>query len=207
MALGSASGLRSFNPSLLRFLHHHVRSRLVCRVEQQVGDWLDKQGVQKVCDFFLVGKLESAFKRDPTRISSVQKHNSEITHQTPFKCIGPILTTLRTFSLLRIPSLRPRVMPATLSSLVPLIIRLSTTLSTGSKHKLCVRRTFSASNADTLGFNLITETSLVFPQRRGNPRFGAGGSGLSGRVVHVPLLGLSGVVGVWYLGRHCMVCH
>jgi hypothetical protein len=44
------------------------------------------------------------------------------TYQTPFRCIGPILTTWRTFSLFNIPSLRPLVMPATFSSFVPLIM-------------------------------------------------------------------------------------
>lgn len=39
--------------------------------------------------------------------------------------MGPILTTWRTFSLLRIPSRRPRVMPATFNSFVPLIMWLS----------------------------------------------------------------------------------
>jgi len=42
-------------------------------------------------------------------------------YQTPFKCIGPILTTCLVFSDLRIPSRRPRVMPATFRSFVPLI--------------------------------------------------------------------------------------
>jgi hypothetical protein len=47
------------------------------------------------------------------------------TYHTPFRCMGPILTTLRAFSLLRMPSRRPLVIPATFSSLVPLIIWLS----------------------------------------------------------------------------------
>lgn len=47
------------------------------------------------------------------------------TYQTPFKCMGPILTTCRTFSLFKIPSRRPRVMPATFNSFVPLIMWLS----------------------------------------------------------------------------------
>lgn len=50
---------------------------------------------------------------------------SKDTYHTPFRCMGPIFTTWRTFSLLRIPSLLPRVMPATLRSLVPLIMWLS----------------------------------------------------------------------------------
>lgn len=41
------------------------------------------------------------------------------------RCIGPILTTCRTFSLFRIPSLLPRVIPATLRSFVPFIMWLS----------------------------------------------------------------------------------
>mgnify|MGYP006976744676 CR=1 FL=1 len=46
-------------------------------------------------------------------------------YQTPLRCIGPILTTWRIFSLFRMPSRRPRVIPATFRSLVPLIMWLS----------------------------------------------------------------------------------
>lgn len=49
-------------------------------------------------------------------------------YHTPFKCIGPILTTFFCFSLFKIPSLRPRVMPTTLSNLVPFIMWLSVSL-------------------------------------------------------------------------------
>lgn len=41
------------------------------------------------------------------------------------RCIGPILTTWRIFSLFKMPSRRPRVMPATFNNLVPLIMALS----------------------------------------------------------------------------------
>lgn len=57
------------------------------------------------------------------------------TYQTPFKCIGPIFTTWRSFSLLRIPSRRPRVMPATFSSFVPLIMWLSAKQQVSKKKK------------------------------------------------------------------------
>lgn len=40
---------------------------------------------------------------------------------TPLRFIAPILTTYRTFSDLRMPSRRPLVIPATFSSLVPLM--------------------------------------------------------------------------------------
>ena len=43
-------------------------------------------------------------------------------YHTPLRCIGPIFTTCRNFSLFKIPSRRPLVIPATLRSLVPLII-------------------------------------------------------------------------------------
>lgn len=50
--------------------------------------------------------------------------------QTPLRYIVPIFTTCRTFSLFRIPSRRPRVMPATFRSLVPLIMLLSSLRAT-----------------------------------------------------------------------------
>ena len=58
-------------------------------------------------------------------VNILRSGGEKLSYQTPLRCIGPILTTCRIFSLLRIPSRRPRVMPATLSSLVPLIMWLS----------------------------------------------------------------------------------
>ncbi len=58
------------------------------------------------------------------------KEPAQITYHTPFKCIGPIFTTCRVFSLFRIPSRRPRVMPATFNNFVPLIMWLSVTQPT-----------------------------------------------------------------------------
>jgi len=57
---------------------------------------------------------------------TVYKFGYQFTYQTPLRCIGPILTTCLVFSLLRMPSRRPRVIPATFRSFVPLIIWLST---------------------------------------------------------------------------------
>lgn len=53
-------------------------------------------------------------------------HKPGWSYQTPLRCIGPILTTFRSFSLLRIPSRRPLVIPTTFSNFVPLILWLST---------------------------------------------------------------------------------
>lgn len=66
----------------------------------------------------------SCAKFEPPSDGRDFKKKSE-TYQTPLRCMGPIFTTCRTFSLLRMPSRRPRVMPATFNSLVPLIIWLS----------------------------------------------------------------------------------
>lgn len=80
--------------------------------------------------------------------------------QTPLRCIGPILTTCLVFSLLRMPSLRPLVMPATLRSLVPLIMWLSSRRAThtpfastwkqrlpSSSHNVAVTRGFMPGGA------------------------------------------------------------
>jgi hypothetical protein len=85
-------------------------------------------------------------------------------YQTPLRCIGPILTTCLVFSLFRIPSLRPRVIPATFSSLVPLIMWLSmntqSAIDIGNKR---ISHTFTASDADTFGLDLEAKATFVFP--------------------------------------------
>jgi hypothetical protein len=112
------------------------------------------------------------------------------TYQTPFKCIGPILTTCFCFSLLRIPSRRPLVMPATLRSLVPLIIWLSDRTRNVRKLDLRLRtsrrHTFSSGNAGTLDVNLEAQSSLILPKSSRNPRLHARGCNLS-RCIHIHL--------------------
>ena len=96
---------------------------------------MNKERVEHLCDLLLVRKFERTIIRDPTvclsiAFSTFQSGQVVETYQTPFRCMGPILTTCRTFSLFRIPSRRPLVMPATFSNLVPLIMWLSA-------HRLC----------------------------------------------------------------------
>lgn len=94
-------------------------------------------------------------------------------YQTPFKCIGPILTTCRVFSLFKMPSRRPRVMPATLSSLVPLIMWLSAEqLEHGHTSEQTVR-TFATRNTNAFSFNLEAQTAFIFPQSSGHTRLHA----------------------------------
>lgn len=107
------------------------------------------------------------------------------TYQTPFKCIGPIFTTWRSFSLFKIPSRRPRVIPATFSNFVPLIIWLSVRYPCqieGFQNwaYLPTSLTLSPCNAYTLGLHLITKTALVFPQSSSYSWFGSWWSNLAG---------------------------
>lgn len=86
--------------------------------------WWTNKGYSRSVIFSLLAKSRARSKG----ILTSQRGSSGAgnrTYHTPFRCIGPILTTLRTFSLLRMPSRRPLVIPATLSSLVPLIMWLS----------------------------------------------------------------------------------
>lgn len=87
--------------------------------------------------------------------------------------MGPILTTWRTFSLFKMPSRRPRVIPATFNSLVPLIMWLSATSVSHQAlllHSEALKPTFTSSDADASSLNLETETPFVLPQRGGNAR-------------------------------------
>ena len=87
--------------------------------------------------------------------------------------MGPILTTWRTFSLFRMPSRRPRVIPATFNSLVPLIMWLSATSVSHparSLHAGAVKPTFTSSDANSSSLNLETETPLILPERGGHTR-------------------------------------
>lgn len=134
----------------------------------------------------------------------------ENSYHTPFKCIGPILTTWRIFSLLRIPSRRPRVIPATLSSLVPLIIWLSVCcfISECEPNPLEYGEslTFSSGDADTLRFHLVAETTLIFPQCGRDSRFGSWRCDLSSGIIDVSLKRRSSRVCI-ALGRNRMVCY
>lgn len=111
-----------------------------------------KQWIQKLGDFLLIRKVQCAVKRYPAgpRVSlnegekiCIYPHKGTATYHTPLRCIGPIFTTCRTFSLFKIPSRLPRVIPATFNSLVPLIMWLSYKIQSlvSQKHKwgrMCV---------------------------------------------------------------------
>lgn len=124
----------TFSFSAFRRRHRHVCS-LIGRVIEQVVDVVHEKRVQQLCNFFLVGKVEGTLERNPKiesaafletfRCAKKERRGKKRTHQTPFRCIGPIFTTCLVFSLLRIPSRRPRVIPATFSSFVPFIMWLS----------------------------------------------------------------------------------
>lgn len=125
------------------------------------------------------------------------------TYHTPFKCMGPIFTTWRIFSLFRMPSRRPLVIPATLSSFVPLIMELSALVSLPITSSGYIRRTFSPGNAHALGFHLITKTPFILPESGRDTGLRSRGSHLTGRVIDVALQRRSGVVAV-SRRRHAM---
>jgi hypothetical protein len=88
---------------------------------------------------------------------------------------------------LRMPSRRPRVMPATLSSFVPLIIALSGGRENGqfgqeTLGRKVSKRTFPTGDTNAPGFDLETEGALVFPQRRCDARLHARRLNLASRV-------------------------
>lgn len=108
-------------------LHDLRGAILVCWVVKQGTNIVHEKRVKKFSNLLLVGKIQGSLKRNPAAvlvplIRSTRFSGTDCTYQTPFKCIGPIFTTCRIFSLFRMPSRLPLVMPATLSSLVPLIM-------------------------------------------------------------------------------------
>jgi hypothetical protein len=79
----------------------------------------------------------------------------QVIYHIPLRCIGPILTTFPAFSDFNIPSRHPRVMPATLSSFVPLIMWLSSLLATQTPLASTWKHTVASSShsdAVTRGF-------------------------------------------------------
>lgn len=155
--------------------HDRIRSGLVCWVVEQCADVMHEQRVKQLCDLFLIRKIQCTFERDPAAISAPSTpHAKHVTYQTPLRCMGPILTTCRIFSLFKMPSRRPRVIPATLRSFVPLIIWLSgkqsislliprEPVTNNSSEPNAKKRTFPSGDTDTFRLDLKTEAALVFP--------------------------------------------
>lgn len=137
---------------------------------------------------------------------SVQGHK---TYQTPFRCIGPIFTTWRSFSLFRIPSRRPRVIPATLSSLVPLIMWLSIKCMLGKWNSLAYhdQLTFSSRHANSLRFHLVAETALIFPQSGCHSGLSTGRCHLACGIENVALEGSPGSVPIPTCRSHAVIVH
>lgn len=137
---------------------------------EQSTNVVHKQWIQKLGDFLLIRKVQCAVKRYPAgpRVSLNEgrkkyiPHKGTATYHTPLRCIGPIFTTCRTFSLFKIPSRLPRVIPATFNSLVPLIMWLSYKIQSlvSQKHKWGGGgydvQTFSPSHAYSFCLNLKT---------------------------------------------------
>ncbi len=106
--------------------HHSICPRLICWMIEQCADVMHEEWVEHFSYLFLVGEVQCTFEWYPDfRLAVSKQSKRKQPYQTPLRCIGPIFTTCRSFSLLRIPSLRPRVIPATLRSFVPLMKWLS----------------------------------------------------------------------------------
>ena len=59
---------------------------------------------------------------------------------------------------------------------------------------------FPAGHTNSLGFNLVAETTLIFPKGGRHPGFGAGGCHLTGCIVDISLHGSTGRVAI---ARRC----
>ena len=97
--------------------------RLIRRMIEQRSDVVNEKWIEHFGDFLFVREIQRAIEWNP--VHACQPRNPTLcreTYQTPLRCIGPILTTCRVFSLFKIPSRRPRVIPATFKSFVPLIM-------------------------------------------------------------------------------------
>jgi hypothetical protein len=121
--------------------------------------------------------------------------------------MGPILTTCRVFSLLRMPSRRPRVMPATLSSFVPLIMWLSRKVVSICGQQGRGSRTFATCDTNTLRLDLKTQTAFVFPQRGSHTGLHPRRGDLASVVKRVWLVALGARKRrSWAARRHCWFC-
>lgn len=85
----------AFQASVVGFLHNHIGAVLVGRVVQQASDIVNKQWVEQISDLFLVRKFQRTLKRNPGNSLAHRMYLAAdfLSYQTPFKCIGPILTT------------------------------------------------------------------------------------------------------------------
>lgn len=120
-------GLHRVRPPIAVYSGHcsasYTGPRLVGWMVEQGTNIVYEKRIELFGNLLLIRELKSTLERDPaSRQYCFKQEHEACAYQTPLRCIGPIFTTCRVFSLLRIPSLRPRVMPATLSSFVPLIM-------------------------------------------------------------------------------------
>ena len=200
----SSSKLGLLLLAAFRSCHDLTRTSLVCGVVEKRANVVNKKGIEELSDLLLVREVKSSFERNPcfcvNNKTWLGRLEGSSTHHTPLRCIGPILTTWRTFSLLRMPSRRPRVIPATFSSFVPLIMWLSAPRRTSRQYSVMspyegyedlTIRTFSAGNTDATSLDLVAEAPFVFPERCGNAGLHAGRRDLA-RCVEPSVLVLHG---------------
>ena len=83
----------------LRRGHYLAGSGLVGGMVEQSANVMDEKGIQQLRDFLFVRKVKCSFKGNPdVLVRYVWRHRgilraTEQTHQTPLRCMGPILTT------------------------------------------------------------------------------------------------------------------
>lgn len=100
-----------------------LRTPQQCQIIINCPNIVHKEWIKHVRDFRFVCKIKRAIQRYPNLSqlgTVVEAHVSY--YQTPLRCLGPVFTICFVFSLVRISSHRPPVIPATFRSLVPLIM-------------------------------------------------------------------------------------
>lgn len=110
------------------------------------------------------------------------------------------MTTCLIFSLFRMPSRRPLVIPATFNNFVPLIMWLSANHQRVSS-PVFVLHTLASSHTNSLCLDLEAQATLVLPQRRSHPRLHAWRGNLSRRVESLGRRAIS--PGVWHRLSYC----
>lgn len=163
--------------------HHGIGAGLVRRVVQKGTDVVDEQRVERFCDPLLVGEFKRTLEWDPEVLwlaspeqrrleyspDALQMHRPNLHHMPHFLALENSISPA--------PSHARNIQELSAIDHVIICLCISAVPSSGAS-----LHTFASGDADPFRLHLEAQASLVFPQRRRDPWFHAGGSDLAGVV-------------------------